>query len=94
MAAAIRPADRQFATYLAIEGIDDRGFRQISPSYVRRIYGDLGYRAEDLELHLNVGSASNFFGATAPVPIQLLQQDYSAVYTTRRRRVMCSDRSL
>jgi iron complex outermembrane receptor protein len=71
-----------FATYLAMEGIDDRGFRQFSPSYVRRLYGDLGYRAEDVELHLNVGSASNFFGATAPVPIQLLQQDYSAVYTT------------
>jgi iron complex outermembrane receptor protein len=70
-----------FATYLAMEGIDDRGFRQISPSYVRRMYGDLGYRAEDVELHLNIGSASNFFGATAPVPIQLLQQDYSAVYT-------------
>jgi iron complex outermembrane receptor protein len=71
-----------FATYLALEGIDDRGFRQFSPSYVRRLYGDLGYRAEDVELHLNVGSASNFFGATAPVPIQLLQQDYSSVYTT------------
>jgi iron complex outermembrane receptor protein len=71
-----------FATYIAAEGIDDRGFRKFSPSYVRRLYGDLGYRAEDVELHLNVGSASNFFGATAPVPIQLLQQDYSAVYTT------------
>ena len=70
-----------FATYLAMEGIDDRGFRKVSPSYVRRLYGDLGYRAEDVELHLNIGSASNFFGATAPVPIQLLQQDYSAVYT-------------
>src|SRR5947209_15573198 len=71
-----------FATYLAMEGIDDRGFRRVSRSYVRRIYGDLGYRAEDVELHLNIGSASNFFGRTAPVPIQLLQQDYSAVYTT------------
>jgi outer membrane receptor for Fe3+-dicitrate len=70
-----------FATYIAAEGIDDRGFRKFSPSYVRRLYGDLGYRAEDMELHLNVGAASNFFGATAPVPIQLLQQDYSAVYT-------------
>ncbi|MBV8848374.1 MAG: TonB-dependent receptor [Methylobacteriaceae bacterium] len=71
-----------FATYVALEGINDQGYRQFSPSYVRRMYGDLGYRAEDVELHLNVGSASNFFGATAPVPIQLLQQDYSAVYTT------------
>ena len=71
-----------FATYIALEGINDQGYRQFSPSYVRRLYGDLGYRVEDVELHLNVGSASNFFGATAPVPIQLLQQDYSAVYTT------------
>ncbi len=71
-----------FATYIALEGIDDHGYRKVSPSYVRRLYGDLGYRAEDVELHLNIGSASNFFGATAPVPIQLLAQDYSAVYTT------------
>jgi iron complex outermembrane receptor protein len=71
-----------FATYMALEGINDQGYRYFSPSYVRRLYGDLGYRAEDVELHLNVGSASNFFGATAPVPIQLLQHDYSAVYTT------------
>jgi iron complex outermembrane receptor protein len=71
-----------FATYIAAEGINDNGYRKFSPSYVRRLYGDLGYRAEDVELHLNIGAASNFFGATAPVPIQLLQQDYSAVYTT------------
>ncbi|MEA2841376.1 MAG: iron complex outerrane recepter protein [Methylobacteriaceae bacterium] len=71
-----------FATYIAAEAINDNGYRKFSPSYVGRLYGDLGYRAEDVELHLNVGSASNFFGATAPVPIQLLQQDYSAVYTS------------
>ncbi|GAC1330815.1 MAG: TonB-dependent receptor [Beijerinckiaceae bacterium] len=70
-----------FATYLAAEGINDGGYRRLSSSYVRRLYGDLGYRAEDVELHLNLGTASNFFGATAPAPVQLLAQDPAAIYT-------------
>jgi iron complex outermembrane receptor protein len=70
-----------FAVYGALEGINDGGYRRFSPSYVRRLYSDLGYRAEDVELHLNIGAATNFFGATAPVPIEFLHQDYSAVYT-------------
>ena len=71
-----------FSTYLALEGIHEDGFRRSSSVDIRRLYGDLGYRANGGEYHFNVGLADNLFGATASAPVQLLQQDYGAVYTT------------
>jgi outer membrane receptor protein involved in Fe transport len=70
------------AAYIALEGINDDGFRDFSPSRVRRLYGDLGYRGADSEFHLNVTAASNFFGVAAPSPVELLDQDWSKTFTT------------
>lgn len=71
-----------FAVYGALEGLHDGGFRNFSASDVRRFYGDVGYRNEDTELHVNMGVADNKFGAAATVPVELLQQNYGATYTT------------
>ena len=71
-----------YATYIAFEGVHEDGFRRSSSVDIRRLYGDLGYRANGGEYHLNLGLASNSFGATASAPIQLIQGDYGAVYTT------------
>jgi outer membrane receptor protein involved in Fe transport len=71
-----------FAVYGALEGLHDGGFRNFSPSDVRRFYGDVGYRNDASEFHLNMGAADNKFGATATVPIELLQQYWGATYTT------------
>ena len=80
-------ADRQhFAVYGALEGLHDDGFRNFSPSNVRRFYGDVGYKNENSEFHLNMGVADNNFGATATVPVELLQQYYGATYTTPQTR--------
>jgi outer membrane receptor protein involved in Fe transport len=72
----------QFAVYGALEGLHDGGFRNFSPSDVRRFYGDVGYRNDTSEFHLNMGAADNNFGATATVPVELLQQYWGATYTT------------
>ncbi len=72
----------QFSVYGAIEGVHDNGFRNFSQSDIRRFYGDVGYRNENAEFHLNMGVADNKFGATATVPIELLQQYWGATYTT------------
>jgi outer membrane receptor protein involved in Fe transport len=72
----------QFAVYGALEGLHDGGFRNFSPSDVRRFYGDVGYRSDTSEFHLNMGAADNNFGATATVPVELLQQYWGATYTT------------
>lgn len=72
----------KFAVYGALEGLHDDGFRNFSASNVRRFYGDIGYKSDSSEFHLNMGTADNKFGAAATVPIELLQQFYGAVYTT------------
>jgi outer membrane receptor protein involved in Fe transport len=71
-----------WAVYAALEDVHDNGYRDFSPSDVHRFYGDVGYRSESSEFHLNVGAAQNNFGATAAVPVELLQQYWGATYTT------------
>ena len=71
-----------FAVYGALEGLHDDGFRNFSASDVRRFYGDVGYRNDTSEFHLNMGAADNHFGATATAPVELLQQYWGATYTT------------
>jgi len=71
-----------YSTYVAVEGIHDEGWRDHSASNIRRAYGDIGYRGDKSEFHLNITAADNNFGATASAPIQELEQRYSSVYTT------------
>ena len=71
-----------FAVYGALEGLHEDGFRNFSASNVRRFYGDIGARNDQAEFHLNMGVASNDFGAAATVPAELLQQYWGATYTT------------
>jgi len=71
-----------FAVYGALEGLHDNSFRNFSASDVRRFYGDIGYRNDGNEFHLNMGIADNKFGATATAPVELLQQFWGATYTT------------
>jgi outer membrane receptor protein involved in Fe transport len=77
-----KQVDNNFAVYGALEGVHDDGFRNFSPSTIRRFYGDVGYRYEGNEFHVNMGVARDDFGATATVPAELLQQYWGATYTT------------
>ena len=71
-----------FSVYGALEGVRDNGYRNFSESAIRRFYGDVGYRTDSSEFHLNVGVAKNNFGAAAAVPVELLQNYWGATYTT------------
>ncbi len=70
------------AGYVAADALNDNGWRDRSPSQVRRLYSDLGVKDDRYEFNVNFTGASNMFGATAPAPIQLLQQRWNSVYTT------------
>ncbi|MBA2397197.1 MAG: TonB-dependent receptor [Bradyrhizobium sp.] len=70
-----------FSVYGALEGARDNGFRNFSESTIRRFYGDVGYRTDSSEFHLNMGIAKNNFGAAATVPVELLQNYWGATYT-------------
>ena len=71
-----------YSVYGALEGVRDNGFRNFSESAIRRFYGDVGYRTDSSEFHLNMGVANNNFGAAATVPVELLQNYWGATYTT------------
>jgi outer membrane receptor protein involved in Fe transport len=71
-----------FAVYGALEGVHEDGFRNFSQADVRRFYSDVGFKSDSSEFHVNMGVADNDFGASATVPIELLQQYYGATYTT------------
>ena len=77
-----KQVDGNFAVYGALEGLHDNGFRNFSASDVRRFYGDVGYKSENSEFHVNMGVADNKFGAAATTPVELLQQYWGATYTT------------
>jgi outer membrane receptor protein involved in Fe transport len=71
-----------YAVYGALEGVHDDGFRNFSPTDIKRFYGDVGYSKDGNEFHLNMGVADNKFGAATTVPVELLNQFWGATYTT------------
>src|SRR5262245_37119554 len=71
----------EWGLYLAAEGLKDDGWRYQSPSRLARFYGDLGWKGTDAEIHLVTSAADNFFGVIGPTPIELLANDYRAIYT-------------
>jgi iron complex outermembrane receptor protein len=72
----------EYSGYLAAQTVHDDGWRLKSPTNLVRLFGDLGWRREGTELHLITMAASTLVGASAATPIQLLERDDRAVYTT------------
>jgi iron complex outermembrane receptor protein len=70
------------AGYFEADALNDNGWRDRSPSQLRRFYGDIGTRDDRSEFHLNFTGASNTLGAAATTPIEMLNRNWSAVYTT------------
>jgi hypothetical protein len=46
-----------------------------------RFYGDLGWKGTDAEIHPVTSAADNYFGVVRPTPVDLLANDYCAIYT-------------
>ncbi|HEX4552833.1 MAG TPA: TonB-dependent receptor [Xanthobacteraceae bacterium] len=68
--------------YITADALDDDGWRDHSPSRLRRVYADIGARTDASEFHLNFTGAANEFGAAAATPIELLNQRWQSVFTT------------
>src|SRR5258708_38793803 len=56
-----------WAVYGALEGVRDNGYRNFSESAIRRLYGDVGYRTDSSEFHLNPAAATHHL-RSAPAP--------------------------
>jgi len=70
-----------WAGYLAIEGARDDGWRDFSASHVKRVFGDVGYKTDTSEIHLNFTYADSKLGVVGPTPFELLEQRRRNVYT-------------
>jgi iron complex outermembrane receptor protein len=68
--------------YITADAINDAGWRQNSPSTLRRVFADLGARGDQTEFHVNFTGADNTFGATAATPVQMLSESWTSTYTT------------
>ncbi len=83
-----------FASYLAIEAAGDSGYRKYSGSQVRRLYGDIGYRGDSVEVHFTLGLAQNRFGVSAARPRSISSTTTRAPFTPRRRRTRTRCRNM
>ena len=70
------------AGYIAADALNDDGWRTFSSSSrLRRIYFDVGAKGDKAEVHLSVTAADNRLGSVAATPVEMLNQDWSSVYT-------------
>jgi len=69
------------AAYIAGTALNDDGWRDHSPSQLRQIYGDVGYRGDKVEVHVNLVGATNNLTGNGTTPVQLLAASRSAVFT-------------
>jgi iron complex outermembrane receptor protein len=70
------------AAYVAVDAINDHGWRDFSSSsQLRRGYVDLGARGDQTEFHVSFTGADNQLGSVAGTPIEMLNQRWSSVYT-------------
>jgi outer membrane receptor protein involved in Fe transport len=70
-----------WGVYIATDGLHEDGWRLRSPSEIRRVYGDIGYRGSDSEFHLIGAGAWNRFGVVGPTPVDLVHLNERSIYT-------------
>ena len=70
-----------WSVYAAAMQINDGGWRVDGASQLSNFYGDVGYKANGFESHLQLTAADTQFGAAVFTPIQQLQNYWGSVYT-------------
>jgi len=70
-----------WSVYMAANQINDGGWRVAGASQLTNFYGDVGYKANGFESHLQLTAGNTQFGVAAYTPLQLLQSNWGSVYT-------------
>jgi len=70
-----------FAYFVAGSVAGERGWRAFSPSTIRRLFGDLGWRNSRSALNVSVTAASNDLTGNGPAAVELLDADRDSVFT-------------
>ena len=69
------------AAYVAFTGANTDGWRDNSPSQLRQMFGDLGWKNNGSEIHLSVLGAINNLVGNGTTPVELLDADRASVFT-------------
>src|SRR3984885_13696067 len=70
-----------YSVYVAATQINDGGWRVDGNTQITNFYGDVGYKANGFESHLQLTAGDSQLGAGALTPIQELQNSWNSVYT-------------
>src|SRR3984957_3264944 len=70
-----------YSVYVAATQINDGGWRVDGASQITNFYGDVGYKANGFESHLQLTAGDSQLGAGALTPIQELQSSWNSIYT-------------
>jgi iron complex outermembrane recepter protein len=69
------------STYVAGTVLHQNGWRDLQSSDLQNIYGDIGWRSERAELHLNITAAHSVLNGPGTSPVELLAVAPSAQFT-------------
>jgi iron complex outermembrane recepter protein len=67
--------------FVAGSALTEDGWREFSPSRVRQLFGDVGWRSNRSVLNATITTSVNRLIGNGPVPIDLLDEDRSAIFT-------------
>jgi iron complex outermembrane recepter protein len=73
------------AAYVDISGTHEGGWRDGQSSDIQNFYGDLGWRNDNTELHINLTVAHSALNGPGSVPVEVLAADSSAQFTGPNR---------
>ena len=69
------------AVYVAASGLTENGWRDFQSSALKQLYGDIGWRGDRAEVHLNIDLAQTTLQAPGTTPVQWLAVDPRAQFT-------------
>ncbi len=69
------------AAYIAASGLHEGGWRDLQSSDLANLYGDIGWRGNRGEVHVNVIAANNRLNGPGTAPVQLLAVDSAGQFT-------------
>ncbi len=67
--------------YVAASGLTENGWRDFQSSALKQLYGDVGWRGDSAEVHLNVNAAPTTLQAPGTTPVEWLAVDPRAQFT-------------
>ncbi len=69
------------STYLAGTVLHQNGWRDLQSTDLQNVYGDVAWRSDRAELHLNITAAHSVLNGPGTSPVELLSADPSAQFT-------------